>query len=58
MRHVDLAQAFARLIKNRNIWVYDNGVLLNYHPFTTFGDAMESIGYSRTSTAAAKADVL
>ena len=52
MRHVDLAQAFARLVKERNIWVYDNGVLLNSQLFTTYGEAMESIGYSRTSTAA------
>jgi len=55
MRHVNLAQAFARLVKERNIWVYENGVLLNSlapHPFTTYGDAMEAIGYSRTSIAA------
>lgn len=44
MRHVNLAQAFARLVKERKIWVYDNGVLLNYQPFTTFGDAMVAIG--------------
>jgi hypothetical protein len=52
MRHVNLAQAFARLIKERKIWVYDNGVLLKPQPFTTYGDAMEAIGYSRTSLAA------
>jgi hypothetical protein len=52
MRHVDLAQAFARLVKERKIWVYDNGVLIKSQPFITFGDAMESIGYSRTSAAA------
>jgi hypothetical protein len=52
MRHVNLAQAFARLVKERKIWVYDNGVLLNSQPFTTYGDAMEAIGYSRTSLAA------
>jgi len=61
MRHVNLAQAFARLVKERQIWVYDNGVLLNSQPFThalsfceseTYGDAMEAIGYSRTSIAA------
>jgi len=46
MRHVNLAQAFARLVKERKIWVYDNGVLLNSQPFTTYGDAMEAIGYS------------
>jgi hypothetical protein len=52
MRHVNLAQAFARLVKERKIWVYDNGVLLNYKPFTTYGDAMVAIGYSLTSIAA------
>ena len=52
MRHVNLAQAFARLIKERKIWVYDNGVLLKPQPFTTYGDAMVAIGYSRTSLAA------
>jgi hypothetical protein len=36
-RHVNLAQAFASLVKERNIWVYDNGVLLNSQPFTTYG---------------------
>ena len=52
MRHVNLAQAFARLIKERNIWVYDNGVLLNSQPFTSYGDAMVAIGYTRSSLAA------
>jgi hypothetical protein len=52
MRHVNLAQAFSRLVKERKIWVYDSGVLLNSQPFTTYGDAMEAIGYSRTSLAA------
>ena len=37
MWHVDLAQAFACLVKERNIWVYDNGVLLNSQPFTSTG---------------------
>ena len=55
MRHVNLAQAFALLVKERKIYVYDNGVLLNYlapRPLKTYGDAMEAIGYSRTSIAA------
>jgi hypothetical protein len=32
-------------------WVYDNGVLVNEKPFTTFAAAMEAIGYSPTSVA-------
>jgi len=39
MRHVNLAQAFARLVKERKIWVYDIEVLLNSQPITTYGDA-------------------
>lgn len=52
MLHVELAKAFAKLIKNRNIWVYDNGVLINSKPFTTFSAAMKAIGYSASSVAA------
>lgn len=52
MLHVDLAKAFAKLIKNRNIWVYDNGVLINSQPFTSFSAAMKAIGYSANSVAA------
>lgn len=52
MSHLDLAKAFASLIKERNIWVYDNDKLINYKPFSTFVDAMKAIGYSPTSTAA------
>jgi LAGLIDADG endonuclease len=52
MLHVDLAKAFAKLIKNRNIWVYDNGVLINSQPFTSFSTAMKAIGYSASSVAA------
>jgi hypothetical protein len=42
MLHVDLAQKFARAISTRNIWVYDNGVLVNEKPFTTFAAANAS----------------
>lgn len=52
MLHVELAKAFAKLIKNRNIWVYDNGVLINSQPFTSFSTAMKAIGYSASSVAA------
>lgn len=46
MLHVDLAKAFARKVKTRAIWVYENGVLLNGSPFSSF--AMEAAGYSKT----------
>ena len=52
MRDVNLAQALARLVKERKIWVYDNGILLNSQPSPTYGYAKEAIGYSRTSIAA------
>ena len=52
MLHVDLAQAFARTIKNRSIWVYDKGELIKGSPFSSFRSAMEVIGYSKNSIAA------
>lgn len=52
MLHVDLAKAFAKLVNNRNIWVYDNGVLMNAQPFHSFAAAMRSIGYASSSVAA------
>jgi hypothetical protein len=42
MLHVDLAQQFLRAISTRNIWVYDNGVLVSDKPFTTFASAIAS----------------
>ena len=51
MLHVDLAQQFVRAISTRNIWVYDNGVLVSDNPFTTFASAIRAIGYSPTSVA-------
>jgi hypothetical protein len=55
MRHVNLAQAFSRLVKERKIWVYDNGVLLNFK-FSTFHNLRQcnGSGYSRTSLAASR----
>ena len=44
MLHVDLAKAFASKVKPSAIWVYDNGVLLNGNPFSSFASAM---GYSK-----------
>nr|YP_010721227.1 LAGLIDADG homing endonuclease [Cyathus striatus]WDS46378.1 LAGLIDADG homing endonuclease [Cyathus striatus] len=52
MRHVKLGQSFSRLVQERNIWVYDKGVLINSQPYASYGKAMEAIGYSRTSLAA------
>jgi hypothetical protein len=49
MLHTDLAKAFARILKQQTIWVYDKGVLLSEKPFTSFRSAMEAIGYSKTS---------
>jgi hypothetical protein len=52
MLHVDLAKAFSRTVKQKTIWVYDNGVLLKEKPFNSFTSAMEATGYSKTSLAA------
>jgi hypothetical protein len=51
MWHVDLAHNFVCAISTRNIWVYDNGVLVSDKPFTTFSSAMQAIGYSPTRVA-------
>ena len=51
MLHVDLAKAFATKVKTRAIWVYENGVILNGSPFSSFASAMEAVGYSKTSIA-------
>ena len=51
MSHVDLAKAFAPKVKASGIWVYDNGVLLNGSPFSSFASAMKAIAYSKTSIA-------
>jgi len=55
MSHTDLAKAFARILKQDAIWVYDKGVLLSSDgekPFTSFRSAMEAIGYSKSSISA------
>lgn len=51
MSHRQLAKAFSSLVKNRNIWVYDNGVLLSSKPYTSYAEAQEAIGIPRTSVA-------
>ena len=50
MLHVDLAKAFSTRVLS--IWVYENGVLLDDSPFSTFTSAMEAVGYSKNSVAA------
>ena len=52
MLHVDLSKAFANILKQNAIWVYDNGVLLSEEPFNYFVSAMEAIRYSKYSVAA------
>ena len=38
MSHLQLAQAFSSLVNVRNVWVYDNGRLLNSQPFTSYAE--------------------
>lgn len=49
MTHLHLSQAFSSLVKVRNVWVYDNGILVNSQPFTSYAAAQEAIGIPRTS---------
>lgn len=51
MSHLHLAQAFSSLVTVRNIWVYDNGRLINSQPFTSYAAAQEAIGIPRASVA-------
>ena len=51
MSHLHLAQAFSSLVNVRNVWVYDNGRLLNSQPFTSYADAQDAIGIPRTRVA-------
>jgi hypothetical protein len=52
MRHLHLAQAFAKVLKPKGIWVYKDGVMFGTSPYSTYNDAMRAIGYSHTSSAA------
>ena len=47
----DLAKAFATKVKTELFGVYENGVLLNGSPFSSFASAMVAAGYSKTSIA-------
>jgi hypothetical protein len=51
MSHLHLAQGLSSLVNVRNIWVYDNGTLINSQPFTSYAAAQEAIGLPRTSVA-------
>ena len=52
MSHTDFAKNLASNLNLKTIWVYENGVLLNNKPFSSFALAMVSIGYSKSSVAA------
>ena len=47
LTHLQLSQNFARLIKNRTIWVYDNGILIKGSPFAHLSEAVRAIGGNR-----------
>jgi LAGLIDADG endonuclease len=49
MSHLILAQTFAGHVKSRQVWVYNNGVLIKGSPFDTYASAQEAIGLSRIS---------
>ena len=38
MTYLMLAQSFDKMNKTRNVWVYDNGRLLNSQPFTSYAE--------------------
>ena len=50
LTHLQLSQNFARLVKNRTIWVYDNGVLIKGSPFYTQTSAAEAIGLPKNTS--------
>lgn len=52
MRHLSLAQAFAKVSKPSEIWIYKDGVVFGTSPYYTYNNAMRAIGYAHTSSAA------
>lgn len=50
MNHTHLAQRYARLITNRTVYVYDNDMLVEGSPFSTYRDALTAIDKPRTSS--------
>ena len=41
---------YARLIKDRSIWIYDNGVLIKGNPFKTQSSAASAIGLAKNTS--------
>lgn len=52
MRHLHLAQAFAKVSKPSEIWIYKDGVVFGTSPYNSYNSAMRAIGYSPSSSAA------
>nr|YP_010568306.1 LAGLIDADG endonuclease [Cutaneotrichosporon cutaneum]UZC57739.1 LAGLIDADG endonuclease [Cutaneotrichosporon cutaneum] len=50
MSQTDLAKRYARLVPNRNVYVYDNNVLIKGSPFQSYRDALKAIGKPRTGS--------
>ena len=44
-----LSKLYARLIKDRSIWIYDNGVLIKGNPFKTQSSAAIAIGLAKNT---------
>ena len=54
MTHLELSQNFAKTYKTRNVWVYDNNVLVKGSPFMSNADAAASVGLNRTTRVVAR----
>lgn len=50
LSHLQLSQKFARLVKNRTIWVYDNGLLIKGSPFYIQTTAAEAVGLPKNTS--------
>lgn len=48
MTQLEFSKAIARTL-SRTVYIYDNGTLMNDKPYTSYADALEAIGISRTS---------
>lgn len=44
MSHLDLAQAFAKVRTEREVWVYDKGSVIQGSPFGSYADICSIIG--------------
>jgi hypothetical protein len=54
MTHLELSQSFAKTNKTRNVWVYDQNVLVKGSPFMSNADAAASVGLNRTTRVVAR----